>query len=511
MDFWSLGMHNHHASSALLTATGFGEERRGLFRRCLNCDPNANPTCPTCAAGEQCQLVSPSCDACAFTQCTKIPGSGSDSASVSKSKPKSSAGPIAGGVIGGIVVIFLIVFLIYRFCIKKRREEWHQQYWQDPATNAEKEEDEFPDHKDKDPRASTHTVGSIASTVLTRASNIIQIAYIPGVTNRSVESTPDLIPPVPPIPAAQLTQIGTPHTQQEDQHFFMPSDIRDSSYSGYNTDDRTSFARSSMTPSHLRSSMATYRGNVNPTPAQLATRGKATPISLKSMTGNNSPTDTPRTQTPPVPAINLQRTGTGNSSHSPIVARLGVPRAVTVTRSPSNPKISTAVHSASRGNPSPSSSEASRTSPLTQPPRRPSTNDSLRHDGTSSTFDEASSSEDDSPADASLMGWDNDKQAAATKLGHSPFKTPTSAPDLRQKAGHLTPSSSPDSRGYAASESRKKRHKRSGSLNQIIEEATRRASREPRHGGLGSIGSMAGWKRANEGGPFSDDHVAGTP
>ena len=501
MDFWALGMDGHSSLLLWLTIAGLTGETRGLFRRCLNCDPSANPTCPVCAADETCTLISPSCNACASTQCTKIGASSSSTANVSKTNQKSAAGPIAGGVIGGIAVIVLITCLVWRFCIKNRRDEWHRQYWQDPTANAEKDNEEVAAQRDA--RASTHTVGSIASTVLTRASNIIQIAYIPGVTNRSVESTPDLVPPVPPIPAASLSHsTATPsHAHQQDEHYFMPSGIRGSSYSDYTNDDRTSFARSSMAPSHLRSSVATYHGNVNPTPAKLAMRGKATPISLKSTTtGNNSPTDTPRTTTPPVPSLNLQR---NDSSHSPIVARLGIPRAVTVTRSPSIKNTSKTVSPLSRSNPSPSSSEASGV-PLTQPSRRPSTTDSIRHDGNSSTFDDASSSDEDSPADASLMGWDNEKQQAASRLGHTPFKSPSSAPDLRR---NHTPSSSPDSRGYAASESRQKRHKRSGSLNQIIEEATRRASREPRHGGLGSIGSLAGWKR-EAAGPFSDAHAA---
>lgn len=411
-----------------------------------------------------------------------------------------SGGPNRGRGYWGHCLIILITYLVWRFCIKKRREEWHQQYWQDPAGNAEKENDDF--NMRRDARASTHTVGSIASTVLTRASNVIQIAYIPGVTNRSIESTPELIPPVPPIPAASPSHstVTTPQPHQQDQHFFMPSDLRDSTCSGYTDDARTSIARSSIAPSHPRSSVATYRGNVNTAPTQTATRAKAIPISLKSTTtGNNTPTDTPRTQTPPVPALNLQRTG---SNHSPIVARLGVPRAVTVTRTPSHNNLSNPSPLA-RSNPSPSSSEASQ-APLARPLHRISTADSTRHDGNSSTFDDASSSDEDSPADQSLMG--HDRQQAATRLGHSSFKTPTSAPDLR----HHTPSSSPDSRSYMQSESRQKRHKRSGSLNQIIEEATRRASKEPRHGGLGSIGSLAGWKRDN-GGPFSDAHATGTP
>ena len=420
---------------------------------------------------------------------------------------------------GGIAVVFIFTYLVWRFCIKKRREEWHQRYWEDPAHNLEKENEEF--GMQRDARASTHTVGSIASTVLTRASNIIQIAYIPGVTNRSIESSPDLlVPPVPPIPAMSPSRsaVTTPQPHQQDQHFFMPSDLRDSRFSEFSDDGRTSFARSSMTPSQMRSSVATnaYRGNavINTAPAQTATRAKAIPISLRSntTTGTTTPnnTATPRSTTPPVPGVNsppvpplnLQRNG---SSHSPIVARLGIPRAVTVTRSQSNNTMSASNSLRGQSNPSPSNSEASQPV-LVKPEKRVSIADSTRHNGDSSTFDDASSSsEDDSPADQSLMG--HEKQLAAAKLGHSAFKTPASAPDLRY---NKSPSSSPDSRGYAASESRQKRHKRSGSLNQIIEEATRRASREPRHGGLGSVGSLAHWKTQG-GGPFSDAHAAGTP
>lgn len=49
-------------------------------------------------------------------------------------------------------------------------------------------------------RQSTRSAHSIASTVFTRASNVIQIAYIPGVTVRSPPESPGLIPPVPSLP-----------------------------------------------------------------------------------------------------------------------------------------------------------------------------------------------------------------------------------------------------------------------------------------------------------------------
>ncbi len=385
----------------------------------------------------------------------------------------------------------------------------------------------------RDARASTHTVGSIASTVLTRASNIIQIAYIPGVTNRSVDASPDhLVPPVPPIPAASPSNsaVTTPQPGQ-DQHFFMPSDLRDSRYSGYTDDGRSSFARSSMAPSMARSSVATtnYQHNavINPIPAQLATRLQAVAVSVKS-SGKNSPIDTPRSVTPPVPSIDYQRHGSIRRNPSgPMVARLGVPRAVTVTRSQSNNALKPPAAAAAaipspinapapRNNPSPSNSEATQGS-LAKLPRRVSTADASRHNGDSSTFDDASSDEDaESPAEQSLMGHDRLKsQSWGSSAGSTGFRSPSSAPDLRHSPFKPSSKSTPDSIDrLGIADARQQRHTRSGSLNQIIEEATRRASREPRHGGLGSVsaqghvGSLASWKKE---GPFSDANAARTP
>jgi protein OPY2 len=147
----------------------------------------------------------------------------------------------------------------------------------------------------RDARASTHTVASIASTVLTRASNIIQIAYIPGVTNRSTPSTPaPLVPPVPPIPVA-LTSPTDSAAGYEDQHFFMPGDLRDSTYSGMT--DRTSYARNSV-------ASAIYGKNaiVSHVPAQTVIRGKAAVVSVKS-SGANTPGDV----TPPVPSVDFDK------------------------------------------------------------------------------------------------------------------------------------------------------------------------------------------------------------
>ena len=426
------------------------------------------------------------------------------------SVPTSSgpaAGPIAGGVIGGVAVVCLMTFLVWRFCIKKRREQFVENDWDEEFT--EKNADEF--GMQRDARASVHSVRSIASTVLTRASNVIQIAYIPGVTNRSVDSTPDLIPPVPPIPA--FSPAGTPQPHQQDQHFFMPSDLRDSTYSDY-TLDRNSYARSSIAQSMHRGSFQStaYRGSavVDAIPAQRAIRGKANPVAVRS-NGKNSPVES-RSATPPVPAMGRKRHDLMKTAiTSPIVARLGVPKAVNVTKSQQN-NIPVAA------SPSPVPSDRSNRFP-TKIERHASVASS-RHNPDSSTFDDASSSDEDSPADQSLMGHEKLPQFAKTAALSSgstdpSVRSPSSAPDLRHSPAMVSASSSPDSqaRQFVRKE-QKQKHKRSGSLNQIIEEATRRASREPRHGGLGSMGNvMTAWtgRDARGEGPFSDANAARTP
>lgn len=481
-----------------------------LFRRCVRCE-SSNPGCPVCAADQTCTLIVTSCEECARTECTEI-GADTTTTTPSTSNNGSSVGAIVGGVFAGVSVIIIITWLVWRFCIKKRRESFESSGWPNSGEVKEKDGTDFTTQRDA--RASTHTVGSIASTVLTRASNVIQIAYIPGVTNRSIESTPDLLaPPVPPIPALSQysnSNLSSPQPGQE-QHFFMPSDLRDSRYSGYSDDNRTSYARSSMALT-ARSSVATtaYRNNavVNPLPAQVIARGKANAVSVKS-SGKNSPTDTPRSITPPIPPIDYERHGQmQGKTAGPIVARVGVPKEVTVTRTSSqnaaptfNPPII----------PSPSQSQNSQT-PLVKAERPISPTDPNRHNGDASTFDDPSSEDDDSPPDQSLMG--HIRKLSGSK--HSAFKSASSAPNLRHSRyqSASAASSSPGSEPLLP-DSQNKPHKRSGSLNQIIEEAARRASRDPRNGGLASrfkngndddpsVGTLASWKKE---GPFSDENA----
>ncbi|KAJ5288922.1 hypothetical protein N7478_001952 [Penicillium angulare] len=236
-----------------------------LFKRCVSCENNS-PSCPTCDDGYTCSMSSQSCDACASTKCIK-------SAENTSSQPKPSGpntGAIAGGVVGAIAALALLLFLIYWFVIRKRRQERADQQEKSSQFAAA--------------RSGRQSTQSIASTVLTRASNVIQIAYIPGVTNRSPPETPaSLVPPVPPLPGAH-----------PDQHFFMPGDLRDSSWT-------TTTGHQSISPT-LRSSVATtiYRSDaiVSPMPAQQISRSRANIISVHS--GPGSGATTPDGQMTPV-------------------------------------------------------------------------------------------------------------------------------------------------------------------------------------------------------------------
>ncbi|KAF3482635.1 uncharacterized protein GIQ15_01959 [Arthroderma uncinatum] len=289
----------------------YGRSASNLFRRCVvNC-PTEAPPCPACKDTEICTLTAKSCEACAAAVCTPDP--------LSNPPPVDSGTPtgaIAGGVIGGLALVAALV-LAWWFCVRRRPK--NTEMW-DEKRNVS---DDFGSARQKRQSA----VGSIASTVLTRASNVIQIAYIPGVTNRSAPGSPDLmVPPVPPIPSA----VNNCQNQQQ-QHYFMPGDIRDSMWSGMTDDDGKS-----ISPSLARSSVATtiYRHNaiVSPVPAQEAYRAKANIVSVKS--GSSSPASS---TAPNVPAITNSQLNKANAvaaklGVSSIVARSAVARPINVTK-----------------------------------------------------------------------------------------------------------------------------------------------------------------------------------
>jgi hypothetical protein len=323
---------------------------RTVLKRCVEC-PATAPSCSTLKCNtdknEVCIQTPPGCGNCARVDCVDR-----SSVSLTMGNTTTNKGPnvgaIAGGVVGGVAFIAIMVFVIWKFCLKGKRRPIEEGEWQEvDMAEQEKVENDFVSRRST--RASTHTVASMASSVLTRASNIIQIAYIPGVTNRSGLGSPDLlVPPVPPIPAMSPSSgFSTPYSEQ---HFFVP-DFRDSMASG-TTDGYSTYARTSIAPSLARTSVAStvYRQNaiVSPLPAQTIVRGKAAVVSVKS-TGSNSPSGM---ETPPVPEIDpkhavkpirIQMPMSGSSASSlsransiQSTATLGKVRALNITKKKSS-------------------------------------------------------------------------------------------------------------------------------------------------------------------------------
>ena len=256
-------------------------------RGCVQCDANAKLTCPPCKDGTQCAYTTQSCNQCPQAICQAVDGSDSgDGSSSSDSGSKGpSAGPIAGGVIGGIAVIAIITFLVWKYLIKPKRGQYEQPSLYEAESSRGGGYVEKSDGHSHERRESVHTVHSIASTVLTRASNIIQIAYIPGVSNRATPTsqTPDvLVPPVPPIPAGR-----------DDESEFSPYYARDSTYSGY-SDRASSYNPRSSIASTIYGKQAQVQ-----TASQAGMRIKPTVVSVKS--GGSTP------NTPPVPNIDFEK------------------------------------------------------------------------------------------------------------------------------------------------------------------------------------------------------------
>ncbi|KAH8723360.1 hypothetical protein GQ44DRAFT_728651 [Phaeosphaeriaceae sp. PMI808] len=315
-----------------------------LNKRCVQCE-KAELTCAgtVCPANQFCVQTTQSCDECARVICAPDP-----LATNAEPPSKPNVGAIAGGVVGGVAVIAVLTFIIWKYCLKGKRRPYSEADFQEmDIQDQEKTENDFVSRRSA--RASTHTVASMASSVLTRASNIIQIAYIPGVTNRSGPGSPDLlVPPVPPIPAMSPSSgVSSPYSTA-DQHFFLP-DFRDSMAS------QSTAGRTSIAPSLARASVAStmYRQNaiVSPLPAQTIVRGKAAVVSVKSTT--SSPLDTPSMETPPVPNIDPKHSGKQIRIQMPGVmgispansvrstAQLGPVRALNITKKKSSDLQST--------------------------------------------------------------------------------------------------------------------------------------------------------------------------
>jgi len=431
-----------------------------LFRRCVQCPPDP-PSCPACATDETCSLKAQSCDACASTACVKI-GSLPGQAAPKKSTP---VGGIVGGVIGGILILIALTYLLYRFRSKRkpRVETWDPPEKRDQSTLSRAN------------RQSTRSAHSIASTVLTRASNVIQIAYIPGVTVRSPPESPNLlVPPVPSIPGGSTINSASSSPQFE-QHFFMPGDLRDSTWS----DASSINTRISVAPSLARQSVATtiYGRDaiVPPIPAQQAFRAQANVVSVKS--GSNTPgsSSTPSSRTPQIPQV--PRLGSGGSGGSSIVARNVTARPIEVKKVGSGARVPTLGNLAK---------EAARKSgtPVSETKTVP-------------VYDDEKEVVLSSPAPSTPSTFSGQSPISPLTIPRPAFANNQSA-----RSSSVSASLSPEALKGSPTNAPTHRHSNSATLNAMIEDAINRA-RDPQLMGVTSPTTRPELVK-HDSGPFSD-------
>ncbi|EXK77440.1 hypothetical protein FOQG_17848 [Fusarium oxysporum f. sp. raphani 54005] len=122
-------------------------------------------------------------------------------------------GGIIGGIVGGIVMLAVATCLVWKFYIRPKRSQTPISMYVEDVDLVQGSEKDAPSRGTRPPSACT--VHSIAPTVLTRASNIIQIAYIPVVTNRVTPMPPNvLLPPRPSDPPASCRGQPSPRNRR---------------------------------------------------------------------------------------------------------------------------------------------------------------------------------------------------------------------------------------------------------------------------------------------------------
>jgi protein OPY2 len=372
--------------------------------------------------------------------------------------------------------------------------------------------------------ASTRTRGSLANSILSRASNIIQIAYIPGVTNRngSASGHNSLLGgngPVPPVPIATRGSNQPPKSplsNEGDMLFFRPGDLRDSSYSatssirsGLGGQRDTQYTRASITPSLARSSMASevYRGSTAEMPMPATTVARAAPrmVSIKSA-GSGSPGETPGESTP-TSGIGFQdfAASTGKSGNgfqimmpgegsaagaSPSSSLRGKAKQVTVGSGSSAGKGRFPVRQPSDASTLTATSGKSRHAPAVSSPL-----------AEIDSSDGEDLEDEHARARQSLVDTSTTSPAPLVQPIESPFfdasERPPSASAGKAGGGGPNPYASMAKSVSAGLE--KRGGKGNGGLSDIIEEATKRASRVPSHEGLGGRRDVS---------PFDDVNAA---
>lgn len=132
------------------------------------------PACPSCASNEQCAITTQTCHECPETYCARIE-------STSNGLSSAQVGGIAGGLSGFFFILIVIGgYFLYRKYKHLFALDYDATLGEEMKGLADNEYDEEIGKK----RMSQATFSTMTNSVFTKASNVINIAYIPGVTSR---------------------------------------------------------------------------------------------------------------------------------------------------------------------------------------------------------------------------------------------------------------------------------------------------------------------------------------
>ncbi|KAH3663701.1 hypothetical protein OGAPHI_005102 [Ogataea philodendri] len=172
------------------------EVRSFIFERgdnstdCVSCTDSL-PACPQCAETELCLQTSRTCSACPTRYCANSTTSSASSSASATTKSSSLSSAKVGGIAGGVAAFaFLILvglfYVLYKKWYKKRYPYGFFYYFEDDDDEQDKEQ--FIGDQVRQRRNSQSTLTTVANSVLTKASNVINVTYIPGVTTRNGSS-----------------------------------------------------------------------------------------------------------------------------------------------------------------------------------------------------------------------------------------------------------------------------------------------------------------------------------
>ncbi|VEU20356.1 DEKNAAC101181 [Brettanomyces naardenensis] len=160
-----------------------GDSSSSTSSSCVTC--SGAPKCPVCGNDEQCAMTTQTCAKCPTTYCTKMTTSlGTDDPKGSSLTSAKIGGIAAGASVFALILMSLLSFYIYKKWWLKRHP---RKIYDEEDEEDEDNDSEHPWKEGQDPRRMSQAsfATTAASSVLTKASNVLNVAYIPGVKIRA--------------------------------------------------------------------------------------------------------------------------------------------------------------------------------------------------------------------------------------------------------------------------------------------------------------------------------------